>query len=201
MSEHDFTPVGLLSGEEQFTDNGKPVGFSVRDYWSFQFSNLWDTQEIIAEFLVAKALGLAVPDNKNGWALWDITYRGNRIEVKETGYFYSWQKDGKTSDARSFGITKAYSEYKDNNSTFERQNDIYVFCLNTGRTMEESNPLDLVHWEFYVVPTSTINELCGDNKSLSLSRLRKIAGKEHGLSYAEIRVAVDAIIDEMTNNQ
>ena len=200
MSEHDYTPVGLLSGEEPFTDKGKPVGFCVYD-WSFQFSNIWDTQDTIAEFLVAKALGLEVPDNRNGWTLWDITYRGKRIEVKETGYFYSWQKDGKTSDVRNFGITKAYSKYKDNASSFERQNDIYVFCLNTGRTMEESNPLDLGHWEFYVVPTYVINEKCGDNKKISLGRLRSLTNKDNGIPYGDIRAAVDAIIDEVTNDE
>lgn len=31
---------------------------------------------------------------------------------------------------------------------------------------------EMSHWEFYVVPTSTINRLCGHNKTISIGRLR-----------------------------
>ena len=48
-----------------------------------------------------------MPYNKNGWTLWDMNYRGKRIEVKETGYYHSWRTDGKVSQQRGFGITKA----------------------------------------------------------------------------------------------
>lgn len=34
--------------------------------------------------------------------------------------------------------------------------------------------LDLSNWEFYIVPTRTINEVCGDNKTISLSRIKKL---------------------------
>lgn len=184
----------LLSGREQFTLDGNPVGFSVLDFWAFQHSNIWDVQEEIAEFIVAKALGQDMPYNKNGWTLWDMNYRGKRIEVKETSYYHSWRTDGKVSKQRTFGITKAYSRYKDNTSEFKRQNDIYVFCLNTGETKEASNPLALENWRFWVVPTSTINRLCGDNKTISLGRVKRITGLKEGLGYWELREAVDMVI-------
>ena len=53
-----YTPI-LLSGSEQFTHNGQPIGYSMEDFWRFQFSNIWEMQEEVAEFLVAKALGQA----------------------------------------------------------------------------------------------------------------------------------------------
>ena len=196
MSELSKEQPDLLSGSEQFMQGGKFIDLTIRDYWSFQFSNIWDAQEEIAEFIVAKALGLKAPHNKNGWTLWDINYRGKRIEIKETGYFHSWRTDGKVSKQRSFGITKAFTKYKDNATTHERQNDVYVFCLNTGETKEESNPLNLDNWEFYVVPTSTINRLCGDNKHISLGRLRTITGKPNGVPYTELKAAIDAAIEQ-----
>ena len=186
----------LLSGQEQFTLEGNSAGFSVLDFWVFQHSNIWDVQEEIAEFIVAKALGQDMPYNKNGWTLWDMNYRGKRIEVKETGYYHSWRKDGKISQQRTFGITKAYSRYKDNTSEFKRQNDIYVFCLILGETKEASNPLVLDNWRFWVVPTATINRLCGDNKTISLGRVKTITGLKEGLRYGELREAVDQMIDE-----
>ena len=187
----------LLSGQEQFTLEGKPAGFSVLDFWAFQHSNIWDVQEEIAEFIVAKALGQDMPYNKNGWTLWDMNYREKRIEVKETGYYHSWRTDGKVSQQRTFGITKAYSRYKDNTSEFKRQNDIYVLCLILGETKEASNPLILENWRFWVISTATINRLCGDNKTISLGRVKTITGLKDGLGYGELREAIDKVIDEL----
>ena len=192
--ELDVAAPNLLTGKEPLTMGGEPIGYTVLDFWSFQHSNIWDVQEEIAEFIVAKALGQNLPYNKNGWTLWDLNYRGKRIEVKETGYYHSWRADGKVSQVRTFGITKAYSRYKDNTSSFERQNDVYVFCLNTGETRESSNPLELDNWRFWVVRTSTINEFCGDNKHITLGRLKKIANSPCGVGYAELKATVDAAL-------
>lgn len=181
----------LLSGQEQFTSEGKPIGFTVLDFWAFQYSNIWEMQGEIAEFIVAKALGKDVPYNKNGWTLWDMNYRGKRIEVKETGYYHSWQIDGKVSQQRTFGITKAFSKYKDRGSEYKRQSDVYVFCLNTGETKEESNPLVLDNWRFWVVPTSTINQHCGNNKTISLGRIKRITDQENGVVYGQLKEEVD----------
>ena len=198
MKDYIWTPPELLSSNEEFTVGGKSTGLTVRDYWSFQFSNIWDIQEEVAEFIVAKALGLEVPHNKNGWTLWDINYRGKRIEIKESAYFHSWRNDGKTTESRYFGINKSYAEYKDNTSEYARQNDIYVFCLNTGKTKEESNPLNLDHWEFYVIRTAVINRVCGDNKHITLGRLQTLTKKAECacVSYDKLKMAVDAAIDE-----
>lgn len=185
----------LLTGQEQFTHNGDSIGVSVLDYWRFQFSNIWAVQEEVAEFIVAKVLGQDVPYNKNGWTLWDINYRGMRIEVKETGFYHSWRRDGKISHQRTFGISKAYSRYKDNKSEYKRQNDVYVFCLNLGISKESSNPLVLENWRFWVVPTSTIDRLCGDNKTISLGRVREIAGQMDGIGYGQLREEIDKVID------
>ena len=61
----------IISGVEPFQLAGESAGFTVGDFWQFQFSNVWDMQQEIAEFIVAKALGQEQPHNKNGWTLWD----------------------------------------------------------------------------------------------------------------------------------
>ena len=195
MSNDFFHPI-LFSGDEQFIMDGKPAGFTVKDYWRFQFSNIWDNQEEVAEYIVAKALGIEFPHNKNGWTLWDITYKGKRIEIKKTGYYHSWRTDGKVSLLRTFGIGMAYTRYADPTSEFKRQNDIYIFCLNTGTTQDESNPLNLDNWRFWVVPTETINCFCGDNKKISLGRVKSITKLPNGISYSELKTVVDAAIDK-----
>lgn len=171
-----------------FTSNGESIGLTMLDFWKYQYSNIFDLQENIAEFIVGKALGLTEPCNRNGWSLYDIYYRDKRIEVKETGYFYSWQKDGKISQQRTFRIAPAYGKDK----VKERQNDIYVFCLNTGTNEEESNPLEMDNWKFYVVPTSVINEVAKNQKTISLGRVSKLAPLTR---YGELKGVIDSFID------
>lgn len=184
-----------LSGKEVFTFQNEKTGLSILEYWQWLYSDIYDLQDTLAEYIVAKALGKDEPDNTGTWTLYDISYREKRVEVKETSYYHSWQTDEEPkSKVRSFGITKAYSEYQDNTSELERQNDVYVFCLNTGETKNDSNPLQLEHWEFYVVPTSIINEKCGEQKTISLSRVRKLTNK---VDYSKLKNKVDEVIDRL----
>lgn len=185
---------------EEFTLGEEKLGFNLVDFWRFKYSNIYDIQGAIAEFIVAKALGLDTASNIEYWTLWDIDYRGMRIEIKETSYYHPWNKDGKVSSSRSFGITKANSRYAESatgkleegkENVYERQNDIYVFCLNIGNTKEESNPLNLNNWEFYVIPTKIINEKCGNNKSISLNRVKKLASP---LKYNDLKEYIDQLI-------
>ena len=144
-----------------------------------------------------KALGIDVPYNKEMWTLYDILYRDTRIEVKETSYYHPWNEGGKISQQRSFGIAKANSNYEhpDEPNRFERQNDIYIFCVVNGETRESSNPLVLDNWDFYVVPTSVINEKSKDNKTISLNRIRSFGYSP--ISFDMLRLAVDLEIDNI----
>lgn len=52
-----------------------------------------------------------------------------------------------------------------------------VFSLNTGTNAEESNPLEMSNWEFYVVPTAVINDTCvPDQKTISLGKGYRLYG-------------------------
>ena len=179
-----------------FVNGGESLGITMLDFWKYQYSNIYDMQEYIAEFIVGKALGINEPMNRDGWTLWDIDYQGKRIEVKQTSYYHSWQEkiaNGKISQQRTFSITPAFTRYKDSTTSYERQNDIYVFCLNIGTNEEESYPLDMANWEFYVVPTSVINENCTPaQKSISLGKVRKLAPLT---KYEELKNVIDSICE------
>lgn len=187
-----------ITEKSKFTFNGNDTDMTMLDFWMFQFSNIYDKQGEIAEYIVAKALGQSNAYNKDYWTLYDISYRKRRIEVKESSYYHAWQTDEEPkSMQRVFGITKANSNHEKPNeeNRYERQNDVYVFCLNTGFTKEEAFPLNLNNWKFYIVPTSFINEKCGDNKSISLSKIKKFGFTSK--SYDEIKQEIDKIIDEI----
>ena len=101
--------------------------------------------------------------------------------------------DGRISNRRAFSIHRAYTEYKDSTTKLERQNDIYVFCLNTGKNEEESYPLDMANWEFYVVPTNVINDNCApEQKTISLGKVRKLAPLTR---YEELKNVIDSICE------
>lgn len=164
------------------------------DFWESKFSNIYNMQDVIAEFIVEKALGIDKAQNIDYLTLYDILYKNFRIEIKETSYYHPWNENGKISKQRMFGITKANSNYEtvEMENKFERQNDIYVFCLNIGDTKESSNPMNLNNWEFYIIPTSVINKECRDNKKISLNRVRKLTKK---VTYDKLKEKIDEIID------
>ena len=187
----------LLTGYEKFTNNGEEVEMNLLDFWRFQYSNVWDLQGDIAEFIVAKSLGIEVPHNRNGWCLYDIGYKGYRIEVKQTSDWHSWNRDGYVQKTPRFGISKAYSIYQDSKSDYERQNDLYVFCHLKGNDAKSANPMNLSAWDFYVIPTKLINDRCGDSKTISFSRVKKFADP---VSYNELHSKIDAVIKENYEN-
>lgn len=186
-------PVPLLDPDKQFTEGGMPIGLTALDYWRFQFSNVWDAQEEVAEFIVAKALGMDLPFNKNGWTSCDIMYNGKRVEIIASAYFHSWRGDGKVSKTRNFGIPKAFGQHNVYTAEAERKNDVYVFCLNLGDGFENSDPFEMSHWEFYVVRTSIINEKFGDADKISLSQVKKLT---KSVPYSRLKSAVEDAFDK-----
>lgn len=185
-----------MNGNEKFIFNDYELDFDLLEFWKYKYSNIYNLQEVIAEFIIEKALGMKKSHNIDSWTLYDILYRNYRIEVKTTSYYHPWNENGKISNYRSFSITKANSNYEDLNTEnrFERQNDIYVFCLNTGTTKETSNPMKLENWLFYVVPTSVINKECGDNKTITLNRVKKLT---EPILFDSLKQTIDSIIDNI----
>ena len=59
-----------------------------------------------------------------------------------------------------------------------RHSDVYVFCLHKHRVQTSADPLDLDQWSFLVVPTRTIDERLGDQKSVGLSTLSDLGAEE-----------------------
>lgn len=187
-----------MTGKEKFLYCGKELNFDISDLWRFHYSNIYSLHGEIAEFIVARVLGITEAQNTAYWTLWDISYRNVRIEVKATAYFHLWNSNGKISQQRTFSIAAANGSYdpqKSGNSDFCRQNDIYVFCLNNGETEESSYPLDMDNWEFYVVPTAFLNEYCANNKTISLGRIRSFGFAS--ISYGNLKAAIDKVIDDL----
>ncbi|MDQ3226352.1 MAG: hypothetical protein M3Q50_06965 [Chloroflexota bacterium] len=77
------TEVALLSGNEQILP-----GIHVRDFWAWALGDLRlnANRGLLAQFLVAKALG-DCRERDDGWGNFDVlTPEGIKVEVKASGY-------------------------------------------------------------------------------------------------------------------
>ena len=71
--------------DDHFRFSGNEV-LSVLEFWRFCYGDLAGQSPMIAEFLVAKALGIEKAENVTYWTAYDMSYRNKRIEVKATEY-------------------------------------------------------------------------------------------------------------------
>ena len=54
----------------------------------------------------------------------------------------------------------------------KRQSDVYVFCHYTQKARSKADPLALDDWDFYVISTRKLDEVCGAQKTISLASLQ-----------------------------
>lgn len=194
---HAYAPEEMffLKNEEQF---------SVLDFWRYAYSQLEGLGDTIAEFLVAKALGIDKAENVNYWTAYDMAYRNKRIEVKATRYVHPWNT--RISKTRTFSIEPTSNSYwgtstdgVNGGKALSRQSEVYVFCLNSNMDIQNNNPLKLDDWVFYVVPTFEINNYCNrcenpNQKKMALNVVKRLA--KHGVPFDELKDAVDAAIEK-----
>jgi len=146
-----------LGGGEHFAG----LDATVADFWRWAFSDLRDntTRGILAEFLVAKAVG----DTRSlriGWDNFDAQAPdGTRIEVKCSAFLQSWSQ--KRHSELVFGRLSAreFDAARNEYSVEARiRADVFVFAVQTQREPTAYDMLDLSHWEFWVASASIIRE-------------------------------------------
>lgn len=165
-----WNPPSLRDADESFRSGDRPIDVKIVDYWRWSGSTLLDNVErgVLAEFLVARALGLT-DEARVEWGAYDLKMsidnggRGIRIEVKSAAYVQSWPQE---RDSRiSFGIAPTKEVWDPRTNSTEtlpkaaRVADIYVFCHFTPTLAhrDEADPLDVDQWSFYVLATEILD--------------------------------------------
>ena len=146
---------------------------SVVDFWRWAYSDLVGNAErgALAEFIVACALGIQ-DSERVSWDKYDLlTKEGIAIEVKTSGYLQTWEQVNLSK--LIFGISPTYGWDSKTNKYDEakkRQSDIYVFCVHKHTEQETANPLLISQWDFYLMPTVTLNKKfgCQNQKNLPI---------------------------------
>lgn len=176
-----------MTGKELFHSNGKKLNFDLLSFWQWSSSEILGNalRGVLAEYIVAKDINCPYEIRKE-WDAYDLlTPEGWKIEVKSASYIQSWAQT-KLSTI-SFGIQPT-TVWQNNNVRSEiakRQADVYVFCLLAHKDQNTIDPLNLSQWEFYVLPTSVLNENVGAQKSITLSSLLRLEAKK--CSFGKIK--------------
>lgn len=186
-------PARILHPTERFRQLGATTeGPAVGEFFSWAFSDLRSntTRGILAEFLVAWALGV----HEGVRAAWDdfdvLTPDGIRVEVKASGYLQSWVQ--KRPSRISFGRLTGRSwsaETGEFGAERELRADVYVFAIHTCSEPDRYDPLDLDAWRFLVLPRTRVAK--AGSRSISLTTLRTLEAEEVSISglVEAVRVA------------
>ena len=186
------------SHSDSFKRGGNPLDFTLLGYWRWSGSDLLSNVErgVLAEFLVAQALGLAKGAAREEWGACDIVMPGGeKIEVKSSAYIQSWKQE--SCSKISFDIAEREWVWNPDTGRFKKQKppkrvaDVYVFCLLKHKCQETIDPLDVEQWEFYVVPTCLLDCKWPGRKRIGLVSL---AGLTRATPYGELNNSVQRAI-------
>src|SRR4051812_9811838 len=100
MSELPRIRAMRRTGDERFTRGDHDLGFALRDFWCWSTSDLLNntTRGVLAEFLVAQALGVPTTGVREPWAAYDLETEDRlKVEVKSSAYLQSWHQKQKSS--------------------------------------------------------------------------------------------------------
>jgi len=171
---------------------GHPVGATLLDFWIWSASDLVSntTRGILAEFIVASALGINLESIRDEWGAYDLqTQDGITVEVKSAAYIQSWRQQKLSKIIFRIPCTKGWNaETNTYEKEYRRQAQVYIFALLAHQDKSTIDPLNMDQWKFYVIPTKVLDEKIQNQKNIGLKRLELLAGQ--GIQYKELQDAV-----------
>jgi hypothetical protein len=191
MSPLHAIPTKRRSGNEWFREGEGSLAFNLLGFWQWGFSDLVSnvTRGLLAEYLVAQALGGA-HGVREEWAAYDLeTADGTLIEVKSAAYLQSWQQKQPSKIVFNVPRTHAWdSKANQRSSAARRQAHVYVFALLQHDDKSTIEPLDVSQWVFYVVHAERLEGRMRNQRSISLSSLKQLC--ERSVPYQHLAGAV-----------
>jgi hypothetical protein len=191
-----YLQVLRKTGNEVFKRNGEDMPIRLLDFWRWSASDIIGNAQrgILAEYIVASALGIADAVQER-WAAYDLQTRsGIKIEVKSCAYIQTWYQ--KSFSTIGFSIKPSISWDASTNqwgTDKRRQADVYVFCVLNHKDQDTIDPLNLDQWDFYILPSSALNTLSPSQKTLRLSELLKL--KPSAAKYEDIAACIESFND------
>jgi hypothetical protein len=164
------------SGTERLLDNGADLGCDLLSFWQWSVSDLVSnaTRGVLAEFIVARALGVPVDtDVRNEWSAFDLeTPDGITVQVKSAAYVQSWAQKQLSSICFNVRPSRSWDPESGMQKDVLRHAHVYVFAVLTVKEKEKVDPLEVSQWDFYAVPTGFLNERKRSQHSITLPSLQ-----------------------------
>ena len=136
--------AALLTGRETF----RRTGLTVRQFWQWAFSDLRANivRGVLAEFLVAKAVGDPAVV-RGAWGNYDVDRPAAdatiRVEVKSAAYLQSWRQR-RLSRIVFSGLTgRPWDEVEGYGPDREIRADVFVFAIQTAESHDVYDLLDV----------------------------------------------------------
>jgi len=161
-----------------FHAGGLPIGFDLLSFWRWSASDLVSNvyRGVLAEYLVATALGIA-DGVRTEWDACDLrTESGLLVEVKSAAYLQSWKQQALSPVSFDIGLKKGWDAATNTYAPAPcRAATVYVFALLAHRDKPTLDPLDVTQWEFYAVSTKKLEAAFGNQARIALNALRRIS--------------------------
>jgi hypothetical protein len=177
-SEWSQLPRLRRTGEEPFRLGGRNLDFNLLTFWQWIASDLVSNtmRGVLAEFLIAKALGIGTDGIRDEWGACDLEHpSGIKIQVKSSAYVQSWAQKGPSFITFPVRKTRAWDSATGLEDPEPRRHaDAYVFALLAHRDKATVDPFQLSQWRFYVLPTSVLNARTRSQHSITLRSLEAL---------------------------
>lgn len=167
------------TGEEEFYANDVSLGYTLKDFWIWNVSDLVSnaTRGRLAEFIVAKALGISTDVVRDEWDSIDLkTPAGLKIQVKSSAYLQNGFQKKLSTITFITRKTRTWDAKTGIQSEPGRHADVYVFALLAHKDKATVDPLNVTQWAFYVLPTAVLNERTRSQHSIALKTLEDLSG-------------------------
>lgn len=181
-----------LVGNEPLHSDGISLGLTLLDFWRWSSSDLVSNAKrgVLAEFIVAQALGITLNGIRNEWDAFDLlTPEGIAVEVKSGAFVQSWSQRSLSSIV--FRVPKTRAWDADTNvqaKESRRQAQVYVFAILAHQQKSSIDPLNVKQWRFFVLPATTLDARTRSQHSITLRSLETLAGA--AISFDALQEAV-----------
>lgn len=169
--------ISLKSGSEPLHSNGQALPQNLLQFWQWSSSDLLSNalRGVLAEYLVATAIGCEQSPRRE-WDAYDLeTAEGTKVEVKSAAYLQSWSQQDYSAIQFSIKPSQGWNAVDNTYSPqSKRQAYVYVFCVLNHKDKTTVDPLNVSQWDFYILPTRVLNERLAQQSTLSLSSLRRL---------------------------
>jgi hypothetical protein len=145
-------------------------------------------RSILAEYLVALALGRAGERRRPGDGCDVVTESGLRVEVKASGYLQNWSQRAHSKPAFGRVAGRTWDAAADVFGAHrEIRADVFVFAVQTCLDPDLYDALEVSQWEFYVVPGAEVERY--GYRSVGLPWVRKRA---EAVAFDGLGAAIEA---------